>query len=199
MKRVYFLRINFLVISVTAQYYLPDESFCKGGLAVAPEEFKNGTATLEQVKAWTSAIREGCYFPQETIHPLEVFVASTQLILTTIDRASNSNYLVFLKKGNQYKYLDTLSFSSLIKTFYYPSSNNLYLLLSGHISATESALLVIKLQDERLMPIAHTLLISENAYDRNTYNKLTSPFLMEYYLINFFLFGLKKRAIFLSK
>jgi len=112
-----FLAAAIFALAGCVHRYAPDDALGKGDEPFVPAEFRNGTASLKQVKAYASSLL-GYLGGQSSLEMMEADLNQdgTRDLLVADDSGAGSGgnvYLAFAKTPTGYRYLGDLSFGAL--------------------------------------------------------------------------------------
>jgi hypothetical protein len=151
-----------------------------------PDEFKNGTATLENVKDWSGAYWADYHTSGEKQPGLEFMsldASSEKLVLAMVGKARNSSYFVFKKTPAGYKYVGDLHGSNFYR-LYYPETGNAYVLITWHMGRGEMGLSLMQLRDDKLQNVGRGITLqqglNENEKEKILVNDKEAPQLAKF-------------------
>jgi hypothetical protein len=140
--------------AVAATRYAVDcDTVRNGNYIPTPQEFKNGTATLQDIKDWSSSYLL-CETDKATLPAFEFMNQDSnpeKLVLAKMSVAKHPKYFVFEKTATGYKYIGDLQGNSFYR-FAYPHAYNPYKLTTGirYVADCEA-----RVKDGLSIPIPH--------------------------------------------
>ena len=128
--------------------YKPDDALLKGDEPIPPTEFKRGTATLDQVKAWSASLLS---YP-ESKSALEIVAkdldqdGTNDLLVADPAMAGTggNNYLAFIRTPRGYRYIGHVGFGAL-RVLPKDATGQTKLVTWWHVSAGEGGVTLVTL------------------------------------------------------
>lgn len=152
--------------------YTVGEEMQKGEPIPIPREFRDGTATLQNVKDWSNAYWVSWNYDIEKQPPLEPIdlEKSEDGMLAMLMEAQNPTYFLFKKTARGYQYIDTVAGSSHYQ-LYYRDTKHLYLYFTWHMSSDEEGVTLSQIQNGILKELAGIWIKDNKVYNNSDKEK----------------------------
>ena len=158
MKPVYFLLLTIVLIcSGCVHEYPRNDALMRGDAPAVPAEFKNGTASLEQVKAWSASLLSILGKPSLEIIEKDLNQDGTNDLLVAengMHGTGGNSYLAFERTPKGYRYAGDLEFGA-IRVLPKDESHQQKILTWWHLSAGEGVVTLVMLDSNGFHEMAH--------------------------------------------
>jgi hypothetical protein len=154
----FFLLAVALICGGCIHTYPPDDAVMKGDEPVVPSEFKNGTASLKQVKDWSASLLSDLNGkPSLEMLAEDLNQDGTNDLLVAEEKMAGTggnNYLAFEKTPAGYRYIGNLGFGA-IRVLPKDESHQQKILTWWHLSSGEGVVALVILDQNSFHEVAH--------------------------------------------